>query len=185
LENRVLKNTRLILCAVGLVSLCLAPFASPTYATTFQAQGVFADGATLDGVLTIDTNSGSVVSSGLTISGVGTFSTLISQANFGAPLFYSVVVDNTVSSEEFSFGLLANTLVGYSGGNLCSNTTGNCFASVYYPIPDRLRQVSLLSGSLLEPSGLAPEPAGLSFCATGFVIGALIFNRRKRFASVR
>ena len=180
-----MKNTRVFFCAAGFVVLCLAPFTSQAHATTFQAEGVFADGATLGGVLTIDTNTGSVVSSGLTISGAGIFSTLISQANVGAPLFYSVVVDNTEASEEFSFGLLANTLVGYSGGNLCSNNTGNCFASVYYPIPDRLRQVSLLSGSLIEPSGIAPEPAGLSFCIIAFAIGALIFNRRKRFVSVR
>jgi len=180
-----LRNTRFILRAARPIILCLASLAPQAFATDFQATGLFTNGATLGGTLTIDTNVGTVTASDLTISGAGTFSTLISQINYGPPVFYSVVADNIAGTEEFSFGLLADSLVGYTGGDFCGDSNGgSCLSSVFYPISDPFNQVSLSNGTLIGTSGVAPEPAALSFLGTAFAVGLMFhYGSRKRNGS--
>ena len=179
-----MRNTRFILRAVRPIILCLVSLATQAYATDFQATGLFANGATLGGTLTIDTNVGTVTASDLTISGAGTFSTLISQFNYGPPVFYSVIADNAAGTEEFSFGLLADSLVGYTGGDFCGDSNGSCFSSVFYPTSDPSNQVSLSSGSLIGTSGAAPEPTTLSFLGIAFAAGLMFhYGGRKRNGS--
>jgi len=180
-----LRKTRFILRAARPIVLCLVSFAAQAYATDFQATGLFTDGSTLGGTLTIDTNVGTVTASDLTISGAGTFSTLVFQFNYGAPAFYSVIADNTAGTEEFSFGLLADSLVGYTGGDFCGDSNGgSCLSSVFYPTSDPSNQVSLSNGSLTGTSGVAPEPAALSFLGTAFAVGLMFhYGSRKRNGS--
>jgi hypothetical protein len=170
-----LKSIRFILSAIGPIVFCLASFTSQAHATVFEASGLFADGAALGGTLTIDTNAGKVSSSDLTISGAGTFSTLVFQFNFGFPVFYSVIVDDSAGTKEFSFGLLTNNLVGYTGGDFCSDSNGGCLTSVYYPTSAPLDEVRLSTGILIGPSGVAPEPEMLSFWGTAFAVGFFLY----------
>jgi hypothetical protein len=176
-ESTKLKSLHCFISTVGLIILSLASFAPPASATVFQASGVFEDGAILGGTIAIDTSAGLVSESNLTISGAGTFSTIIFQSNFGPPAFYSVIVDNSTLSEEFSFGLVTDTLVGFTGGNFCSDSTADCLASVYYSTSDSLNQISLSNG---EVRAVAPEPAMLSFWGTLFVACIVLFQYHRK-----
>jgi hypothetical protein len=173
----MLKNLHRVISTVGFIVLSLASFAPQASATVFQASGVFDDGAILGGAITVDASAGIVSESNLTISGAGTFSTIIFQGNFGPPAFYSVIVDNSTSSEEFSFGLVTDTLVGFSGGNFCGDSNADCLASVYYATSDPLNQISLSNG---EARAAVPEPAMLSFWGTLFVACMVLFQYHHR-----
>jgi hypothetical protein len=179
LESKTLKNGHFILAKAASVIICVAGLASQAQASVFQADGLFADGSTLGGTLTIDTNVGAVTASDLTISGAGTFSTIVFQQNFGSPLGYSVIADNDIGTEEFSFGLVTDSLVGYAGGDLCSESSVGCFSSNYYPISSSFDQVALSNGRLIGESSAVPEPGALSFWSTPFALG-LLFYRRAR-----
>lgn len=176
-EGTKLKNLPHIISNIGFIVLSLASFAPQVSATVFQASGVFDDGAILAGTIAVDVSAGIVSESNLTISGAGTFSTIIFQQNFGPPAFYSVIVDNSTSSEEFSFGLVTDTLVGFSGGNFCSDSNADCLTSVYYSTSDPFNQISLSSG---EVRAAVPEPAMLSFLGTLFVACTVLFQYFRR-----
>jgi hypothetical protein len=175
LENN-LKNLRFTLSTAASVVISLVSFASQGHATVFQAEGLFSDGSILGGTLSIDTNTGTVTASDLTIGVLGTFSTIIFQANSGSPLGYSVIADNAAGTEEFSFGLVTDSLVGYGGGDLCSQGTVGCFSSNYYPILDPFDQTALSTGRVIGASAAAPEPAFLFLCGTPFAFGLLCFH---------
>jgi hypothetical protein len=160
--------------------ISLVSFASQGRATVFQADGLFGDGSVLGGTLSIDTNIGTVTASDLTIGAAGTFSTIVLQGNFGPGLGYSVVADNAAGTEEFSFGLLTDSLVGYAGGDLCSDRSIGCFSSIYYPISDPSTSTSLSSGSLVGPSAATPEPAFLFLCGAPFAMGLVCYNSRRK-----
>jgi len=174
-----LKNLRFAILALGPVVFCFASFVSQASATVFQASGTFDDGALLEGTLAIDMNAGVITASGLTISGGGTFTTILFQGNLGPPAFYSVLADNAAGTEEFSFGLLAESLVGFSGGSFCAADTGACITSVYYSLSDPLNQVSLLNGTLTEPSGATPEPSAFPLCAIALAGTVMLYQCRR------
>lgn len=181
-----MKNLCFVLPTVASVVLGLMSFVTQAGATTFRADGLFSDGAALSGTLSIDTNVGTVTAADLMIKGVGTFSTISLQFNFGSPVFYSVVVDDAAMTEEFSFGLLTDTLVGYAGGDLCSESTVGCFSSTYYPFSNPGDQVALSSGSLTSGIGVsdaAPEPTTLSFLGVAFALGLTIHRWGRRHNS--
>jgi hypothetical protein len=179
-----LKNLRFIISAVGPVVFCLATFTPLASATEFQASGIFNDGALLGGTITIDGNAGMVTASNLTISGAGTFSTIVFQANLGPAAFYSVIADNSIGTEAFSFGILADSLVGFSGGDFCGVSNGNCFVSVYYPLSHPLNEISLSNGNLVGPSGVAPEPAAISFWGTVLAGSIMLYQYRRQRGSL-
>lgn len=168
-----------LLSTVGLVLLCIAATATEAHATVFSATGTFDTGATLGGTLTIDTGVGTITGLDLTISGVGVFDDLISQDNLGPPLFYNVVVNDTTVNEQFLFGIHADSLVGYTGGDLCSEATGDCLASAYYPIFNIFDQTSLVSGELQALASI-PEPASAFLYTAGLTASWLIFFHRIR-----
>jgi hypothetical protein len=170
LESKTLKKIRFTASTAASVAICLASLASQAHATVFKADGFFSDGASLGGTLTVDTTLGEVTESDLTIAGAGIFSTIEFQSSFGPVLGYSVVVDNVAGTEEFSFGLLTDTLVGYAGGDLCSDSSVGCFSSNYYPIVSPFDGVSLSSGRLIGESAAVPEPAALSCVSTFFAL---------------
>ena len=175
-----MKNLRSTLFIAASVVISLMSFASQGRATVFQANGLFDDGSVLAGTLSIDTNIGTVTASDLTIGAAGTFSAIILQGNFRPGLGYSVVADNAAGTEEFSFGLLTDSLVGYAGGDMCSDSNIVCFSSIFYPISDPSASTSLSSGSLVGPFAATPEPAFLFLCGIPFAIGLLYFNSRRK-----
>jgi len=169
-----------MLLTAAAVVISAVSFASQGHATVFQADGLFSDGSVLGGTLSIDTIAGTVTASDLTIGAAGTFSTIAFQFNFGSPVGYSVRVDNVAGTQEFSFGILTDSLVGYAGGDLCGENSIGCFSSIYYPLLDPSDSTALSSGGLIGPSAGAPEPAFLFLCGAPFAFGLLCFNSRRK-----
>jgi hypothetical protein len=167
--------------ALAPLTFYLVSFASQASATVFQATGTFDNGALLGGALTIDVNDGAITASSLTITGAGTFSAILFQDHSGPPIFYSVLADNTAGSEEFSFGLFADSLIGFNGGSFCAADTGACLASVYYPLSDPFNQSSLLSGNL---AGATPEPSALYLCGITLMASMILRGSRCSKASL-
>ena len=151
-------------------------------ATVFTASGVFDDGATLSGTLTIDTVTGSFVSADLFVSGdpkassasSSQFSLIFSQneSSLGYPTvtYQSMVVIESVDDvNEFDITLDSN-LVGYAGGSISLAGIESHATLMGGP--------SLTSGTLKA----APEPGSLPLAAVSFLgllPGYYLFGRRK------
>src|SRR5262249_55922666 len=105
------------------IAFCLTGLASEAHATVLTATGTFSNGSVLTGTLTIDQGIGVITASDLTITGIGEFVDIVSQLNFGPPVYYSAIVNDTTQTEQLSLGLLADSLIGYTGGDLCSENT--------------------------------------------------------------
>ncbi len=167
---------------VAFVVFCLAAVAGNARATVFTASGTFSDGSTLSGTLAIDTGLGLITASDLVVNGVGEFVDIISQDNFGPPLYYSASINDLTQTEHLSLGLFADSLVGYVGGDICSQGTGACFPSVFSSISDSFDETSLVSGTLQVAS---PEPASVGLSAGFFAVGFLMFSYRTKRRSSR
>jgi hypothetical protein len=163
------------------IALMIGVAAPQARATVFQAAGTFSDGATLSGSITIDTLTGTVTSSALTITGSSQFyfDTVVSQQDFGTPLFYTVLTQNPSGQEAFLLGIPLDSLVSYAGGEMCDDSIGTCLSSVYYAVSLQ-NPVSLMDGTLSVATQDASEPTLLTAWGLGSVALFLFTARRRK-----
>jgi hypothetical protein len=177
-DGRIFGASRFVVTA-GLLIAVVIGLAAPAHAAIiFQATGVFADGSALSGTLTIDTVGGTITASNLVVGAPSafTFINIIGQADSPAPFFYSVQVRNAAATEDFDFGLPLHSLVGYTGGAICSSSTPSCVNSNLFNLA-ALNGPVLSSGSLTSPNAV-PEP-GTIMLGGGSLIGLALIRRRK------
>jgi len=148
---------------------------------TFSAAGTGQFNSTLSGTVVIDTSAGVVQSLNLTVSNPtqsnGLPITVTMFDSFGSGLVggttYFIQGDNGHGTFPFvDLGLPVTTLVGYSGGALCTPCgnfgSGFALSSTVQPIFD--------SASLTA----TPEPASVALTAAGALLGFAV--RRRRWA---
>jgi len=167
---------RLVLAALVIVLFAWCAYAGDTV-VTFNASGTFADGATLSGTLTLDTTTGEPMVENLVVSSPdsntytvpnGVVITSTYQLIFVSPagLPFTPVLQVTVP---------ASTLVGYSGGTLCSTTTtcgaGASISAVRAGSGPPYTFDNLTSGSL-TPAG-AGSPTATAPALSPWALGGL------------
>jgi hypothetical protein len=164
--------------------------------------GTFGSGATMSGTVVIDTATGSLVSTDLiyTLGGSSvTFDrTFFAQGTIPAlynvyfPLTYGGVVDgpqnplaNPPAVDEYDLLLPTSSLVGYTGGSICtflSDYCGGGIASEYFGRINFPGNDGMATGSLV-PLTATPEPSEFALTLTGAALCAFIglgqFRRRQ------
>ena len=149
----------------------LSFFAPATYAAliTFNASGVTADNSILSGTVTIDDTAGLATAVNLTLSAPLSF-TATNLGGQGAGLsFYTISASGPGSDAVLR--LPTTTLVGYTGGSLCSVSVTCALSS--FAINGALN-ASFSSGSLTP----IPEPASALLIVGG--LAALQARRLRR-----
>lgn len=150
--------------------------ASRADAAVFIADGLFQDGSTLSGTVTIDTVAGLFTAIDLVVGPPGnlTFGVNIDQGSFGAPFFYSVFVQNVAATYDFNFAVPLDSIVGYTGGSLCSlETEPTCLTSTFQNLITGEFGPDLVRGSLSQ----VPEPATAALAAS-VLVGLWAIRRR-------
>lgn len=143
----------------------------------FIAEGVFEDGSALSGTVTIDTAAGLFTAVDLIVGPPSnlTFSENLDQGSFGPPLFYSVFVGNPAGTWDFYLGIELDSLVGYTGGPICSQETPACIPSVLFNLVIDDFGPELVRGSFSP----VPEPA-TAVLAGSALAGLWAIRRRRR-----
>ena len=170
--------------------------AGATPITFFLEDGTFASGATMSGTVVIDTATGSFVSADLTYT-LGGSSVTFDQAFYAQgtipalyglhfPVTYGGVVDgpgNPLASppvvDEFDPFLPVASLVGYTGGPLCTYVSDYCgggIGSTYYGRINFPGDDEMYTGSLVS----TPEPSGFTLTFTGAALCAFVVLGRFR-----
>lgn len=160
--------------------------ASGAYAetVTFDASGSLEGGSTLGGTFTVDTTDGMVTAVDLTLTSpyAGTYDVLNGQSpdgtgyNFGASFSYGTYPSITIL-------LPVSTLVGYTGGPLCSlamECNGDEVSGLLITGADQTVKVQQLTGGTASAGNISsvPEPSLFALIALGFAGLAL----RRKFA---
>ena len=160
-------------------------FVSASFAqTVFTASGTFANGATLGGTVTINPATGEVTAINLTVSApISATLTVAEGTGFGAA-YVDFGVGTVSGTTDMTVALPGTTLVGFSGGPLCSTSAPCGGISSGVRVSGVLTQ--LTSGSLTSGSSAAATPAppslwlALSGCLAAFVYA--LRRRRRNYA---
>ena len=164
------------------IVLTLMLMASGLFAGVFNVSGTFTDGTHLSGTVTIDTGTGQVTAANLTLSAPNAATlTLIQPAG---PCASGTVCFGVYNAANLSVTLtfpVIQTLVGYSGGDLCSTTTQcNAYSVLYLPDPDILTSGSLSPAA--APDAPVPPSLWLALAGCIAVLGYALRARRRNCA---
>jgi len=198
--DRVFASKVALILPLSLVALLLVGVqpASADDTQVFDLSGTFTGDSTVSGTVTIDVSNGTITAVDLSYEGQ-TYTYIQTQgAFFGAtgstmPVSYGfdAGVSSTLQVPQLSFGIpgtsAIDSLVGYTGGSLCSldalcgpDSYGNYWESDFLAA-DGTTYLKLQSGQL----SATPEPSSVLLLATGIaLIGmAMSVRRRKQIAS--
>jgi hypothetical protein len=175
-----LKVGSLSILAVSAYAISITPSSN---STVFDVSGTYEGGATLSGMIDIDTvGSGGVTGGTLIVisSGVTYDFGLSSEPQFYSPDYWQVRFDTNGGAPEIYPGIFlgdSSNLDGYSGGPLCSETfvcEGNESGLIFQRVDP-----PLFSGNLTLAT---PEPTSFPLLLTGAgaAVGTLLRRKRKK-----
>ena len=182
-----MKRWGVLVLFVGLTAAVLTPAAGAN-SVVFTASGVFDNGDTLSGEVTIDTSTGTPLSADLMVSGhPDPYNVIVGQTTWppATPFMTELNFFNGQPTDNYlTFLFEPASMVGYTGGLLCGVVTANCQGQgLIYRSSYATESGGFVSNFVELNSGAlaAPEPGTLLLFGSG-LIGAAGALRRKLLA---
>ncbi len=175
---------RTLLAVTTLALLAVASNTAYGSSITLNVNGTLVDGAVLGGTMTIDQNSGLITAIDLTLGrpDTGTFDVFAGQFATGSVIDTGATLTGQSAGSYPGITLLlpVTSLVGYTGGPLCSVNAlcnGSETSGLLQNATDEGNSLHHLNtGSLTPMPTSIPEPASLALL--GFGIATLVAMRR-------
>jgi hypothetical protein len=179
-----------------LVSVLGLALPAVSYAdTVFNFDGVLTDGGTVHGTITMNLTAGKVTAANFTVvDGSSYLFNTVSDPGGTGNFPTSENIFTTFVTSEFVLNLPVSTKVGYSGGNVCSDSvicidipapgqgtsTGRNRPSAFEDLKSGASVIDLASGTMDLASGtmVTPEPSSFLFLETGMLSAAAMLRRK-------
>ena len=167
---------------LGMAVLVLIASTAQAGPITFNATGILKNGSSLSGSIIMDTTLGTVQSLNLIFTGTYSFtisSVVLAAANTGSQTGTFAIEGKNATPYPFTFiELPVTTLVGYTGGSICSQGT-SCAGLVFSDAGAAAGDTSSFSSGSLTAT---PEPGGIVLVGSA-MLG--LFALRRRYRSAR